>query len=141
MAFLRGDRFHTLQSADGTGFRSIAGLVAPPGGGLWLLADSGIVHIPESEIQSALAHPEHRVSYELFDLVSDLPEPLQHTGAYASGAIQDGDGLLWFATRSGAARWIHLIFTETLFHPQWQFDLSSPTKNRFLSLVLRSFPP
>ncbi len=44
------------------------------------------------------------MSYELFDLVSDLPEPLQHTGIYVSGAIQDGNGLLWFATRGGAAR-------------------------------------
>ena len=104
VAFLRGSRFHTLENADGAGFRSIAGLVAQPGGGLWLSADLGIVHIPESEIQSALDHPEHKVSYELFDLVSDLPEPLQHTGVYASGAIQDGDGMLWFATRSGAAR-------------------------------------
>jgi signal transduction histidine kinase/ligand-binding sensor domain-containing protein len=104
VAFLRGDRFHTLQSADGVGFRSIAGLVSQPGGGLWLSADLGIVHIPEREIQAALEDPEHKVSYELFDLVSDLPEPLQHTGIYASGAIQDGDELLWFATRTGAAR-------------------------------------
>jgi signal transduction histidine kinase/ligand-binding sensor domain-containing protein len=104
VAFLRGDRFHTLQSTDGAGFRSIAGLVAQPGGGLWLSADLGIVHIPESEIQLAFEHPEHKVSYELFDLVSDLPEPLQHTSVYASGSIQDGDGMLWFATRSGAAR-------------------------------------
>jgi signal transduction histidine kinase len=44
------------------------------------------------------------VTFELFDLVSDLPEPVQQVEAYSSGAIQAEDGTLWFATRNGAVR-------------------------------------
>jgi signal transduction histidine kinase len=52
-----------------------------------------------------IQHPEHKVSFELFDLVSDLTEPIQRKGeVYSSGAMQAEDGTLWFATRNGAVR-------------------------------------
>src|SRR6266478_3162144 len=74
-----GDRFQPLKKVDGSGFGSITGMVAPPNDGLWLSADVGVVHIPEPEIESALQHPEHGVSIEVFDLISDLPEQLQRS--------------------------------------------------------------
>ncbi len=104
LSYLRGDRFQPLKKVDGSGFGSITGMVAPPNDGLWLSADVGVVHIPEPEIESALQHPEHGVSIEVFDLISDLPEQLQRSGLYSSGAIRGDDGLLWFATRTGVAR-------------------------------------
>ena len=104
LSYLRGDRFQTLSRADGSPFRSITGMVAPPNDGLWLSADSGIVHIPVREIERALRDPEHGASSEVFDLISDLPEQLQRGGTYSSGAIRGDDGMLWFATRTGVAR-------------------------------------
>ena len=104
LSYLRGDRFQALSKADGSGFGSITGMVAPPNDGLWLSAESGIVHIPEPALERALQHPEQRATSEVFDLISDLPEQLQRFGVYSSGAIRGDDGLLWFATRTGVAR-------------------------------------
>lgn len=106
VAVLQGSRFRALTPAGGNDFGLITGIVATHHDGLWLAAGPGIVHIPEREIQTALQRPDYRVAYELFDLVSDLPEPLQRPGAllYSPGAIQSMDGMIWFATRSGAAR-------------------------------------
>ncbi|MGB6686481.1 MAG: two-component regulator propeller domain-containing protein [Terracidiphilus sp.] len=104
LAFLEGGRFHALQSAGDTAFTSVNGIVATRNDGLWLSTRSGIVHIPESEIKAVLQHPAHPVTFELFDLTSDLPEPIQRGEVYSSGAIQANDGGLWFATRNGAVR-------------------------------------
>jgi signal transduction histidine kinase/ligand-binding sensor domain-containing protein len=104
LAFLQGDRFHTLEAADGSRFNSITGIVAPAGDGLWLSAGPGIVHIPEREVRQALQRADYKVNYELFDLVSDLPEQVQKGRAsYSSSAIQGTDGRLWFATQGGVA--------------------------------------
>ena len=105
LAFLKGGHFHTVQSAEATGFTSVTGIVVTRNGDLWLSAGSGVVHIPASEIDTVIQHPEHKVTFELFDLVSDLPEPIQRRGeVYSSGAIQADDGSIWVATRSGAVR-------------------------------------
>jgi signal transduction histidine kinase/ligand-binding sensor domain-containing protein len=104
VAFLRGDRFYTLVGADGQNFGLITGIVASPSNGLWLAAGPGIVHVPEGEVQKVLRNPGYRVAYDLFDLVTDLPEQLQRAGVYSSGAIEGTDGILWFATRGGVAR-------------------------------------
>jgi PAS domain S-box-containing protein len=105
LAFLRGGRFHTVHSGESTGFTSVTGIVVTRNGDLWLSAGSGVVHIPASEIDTVIEHPEHKVTFDLFDLVSDLPEPIQRRGeVYSSGAIQADDGSLWFAIRGGAVR-------------------------------------
>jgi signal transduction histidine kinase/ligand-binding sensor domain-containing protein len=102
LAFFKDDRFHTLHTS-GSELGSVTGIVVRYDG-LWLSASPGIVHIPQSEVQRALQQPDYRVSYELFDLVSDLPEQLQRGGVFSSSVIESSDGLLWFATRSGVAR-------------------------------------
>jgi len=104
LSYLRGDRFKALTRADGHVFGSITGIVASPDDGLWLSADVGIVHISQTEIENALQHSGHGVTFEVFDLISDLPEQLQRGGTYSSGAIRGDDDLLWFATRAGVAR-------------------------------------
>jgi ligand-binding sensor domain-containing protein/signal transduction histidine kinase len=104
VAFLQGGRFHTLHSAGDTGFTTVTGIVVTRKDGFWLSMGSGIVHLPQSEIETVLQHPEHKVAFELFDLVSDLPEPIQRGEVYTPGAIRSTDGLLWFATRNGTVR-------------------------------------
>ena len=104
LAFLQGGHFHTVHSAESTGFTSVTGIVVTRNGDLWLSAGSGVVHIPASEIDTVIQHPEHKVTFDLFDLVSDLPEPTQRGEVYSSGAIQADDGSIWFAIRSGAVR-------------------------------------
>ena len=104
IAFLKDDSFHALTATDGNTFGLITGIVVAPNDGLWLAAGPGIVHISEQQIRSAFENPMHKVSYELFDLVSDLPEQLQRGGVYSSGVVRGSDGLLWFATRGGVAR-------------------------------------
>jgi hypothetical protein len=50
----------------------------------------------------ALESSHYKVKYETFDLVSDLPEPLE---MYPYTAAAEGtNGVLWFATASGVAR-------------------------------------
>jgi signal transduction histidine kinase/ligand-binding sensor domain-containing protein len=102
LALLRGDRFHTVRGAGSTGFGSVSGIVVVPSG-LWLSTTAGIVHVPESEMQRVSGDPEYQVNYEVFDLVSDLPEPLP-TRTSGEPAAVGSDGVLWFVTTNGVAR-------------------------------------
>lgn len=104
IAVLKTDRFYPMVGLDGSNFGLITGIIATAHHGLWLAAGPGIVHIPQHELQEFLQNTNHRVSYEVFDLMSDLPEPLQGGVGYSAGAIQDNEGFLWFATRRGVAR-------------------------------------
>ena len=104
LAFFQGGRFHTLKTADGGGLSTVTGIVAPPNDGLWVSASPGIVHIPDDEVQHALRKFDYQVNYQVFDMVSDLPDQLQREGTATSGVIQATDGVLWFATCRGAAR-------------------------------------
>ncbi|HEV2381068.1 MAG TPA: hypothetical protein VG206_14910 [Terriglobia bacterium] len=105
MTFLLGDRFHTVRSAEPTGFTSVTGLIVARKGDFWLSTGSGIVHIPGSEVEKVIRHPERKVIFELFDLVSDLHELLRPNDiVYAPGAIRADDGTVWFARRNGAVR-------------------------------------
>jgi PAS domain S-box-containing protein len=104
VAFFQGGRFHTLQIAEAISFTSVVGIVATRREGIWLSTGSGIVHIPEGEIEAVQRNPSHPVKFELFDLVSDLPDPIQRGDVYAPGAIQATDGSIWFTTQNGAVR-------------------------------------
>ncbi len=105
LAFMKDGRFHTVQLAGGIEIGLVTGIASPPGDGLWLSGGTGILHIPEAEVQRAVQNPAYKVNFEVLDLESDLPEQLQRsTTTYGSGVIQSGDGMLWFPTRGGAAR-------------------------------------
>ena len=104
LAVLREDRFVALRPADATSpFGSVSSLVATAQHGLWLNADARIVHLPQSEIDRLLSDPRHPVAFDTFDLISDLPEPLQdhHLG---ETVIEDRNGTLWFVTLHRVAR-------------------------------------
>lgn len=102
LAFLEGGRFHKVESVEPRGFSSIIGLVATRTDGIWLGTAAGIVHIPENEIETVVQHPDHKVAFELFDQISDTPDPIQRGVVYAPEAIQARDGGIWFAARDGA---------------------------------------
>jgi len=104
LSLLKDGQFHTIESSETTGFISVTGIVVVRDGGIWLSTGPGIVHIPEAEIRNVIHDPQHKVAFELFDVVSDLPEPIQRGQVYSSGAIQASDGMIWFATRHGAVR-------------------------------------
>jgi signal transduction histidine kinase len=105
LSFLQNGRFHTVHRPGGVGFVGVSGIVATRDGGIWLSTAPGIVHIPESEVTKLVQSPEHEVALELFDTISDLPEPIQRRGnVFSSGAIQANDGTLWFAARNGAVQ-------------------------------------
>jgi signal transduction histidine kinase/ligand-binding sensor domain-containing protein len=104
LSLFQNGGFRTIQSAEPTGFTSVNGIVATSNDGLWLSAASGIVHIPGGEVKKIIEHPEHKAAFELFDLVSDLPAPIQRGYVYSSAAIQANDGKIWFAARDSAIR-------------------------------------
>lgn len=105
LAFLQGGRFHPVRVKAGANFTGITGIVAVHNGGIWLSTNPGVVHVPEIEVANVVRNPEHVIAFELFDLISDLPEPLQSDpSSYASTAIQANDGAMWFATQNGAVR-------------------------------------
>jgi signal transduction histidine kinase/ligand-binding sensor domain-containing protein len=102
LAYFRDGRFQTLESADPSGFGGASAIIPVRGDGLWLNRPSGVVHIPQRELDQALRDPKHAINVESFDLVSDLPE-LPLLGPMAS-AVRDSAGILWFATPRGVAR-------------------------------------
>jgi signal transduction histidine kinase/ligand-binding sensor domain-containing protein len=104
LALLCGNRFRQLRGSDGTDFGVVTGLVATLGHGLWLTATAGIVHIFEDEVQKALKDPGHPLKYEVFDVVSDLPEPPNSLALYIKPVVGGSDGVLWIATTGGVAR-------------------------------------
>ncbi|MDQ1469855.1 MAG: hypothetical protein QOJ99_1335, partial [Bryobacterales bacterium] len=102
LAYFRDGRFQTLESADPAGFGGVSAIIPVRGDGLWLNRPSGIVHIPQGELDLALRDTRHAINVENFDLISDLPE-LPLLGPMAS-AVRDAGGILWFATPRGVAR-------------------------------------
>jgi signal transduction histidine kinase/ligand-binding sensor domain-containing protein len=105
LAVLQDDRFQTVRIAGIGGFGSVTGILVVKSG-VWLSTGSGIVHIPEQEVQRLMRDPAYPVTPEVLDLVSDLPEPLQtrNGGEAFNAAVEGTDGLLWFVTTNGVVR-------------------------------------
>jgi signal transduction histidine kinase/streptogramin lyase len=121
IAFFQGDKFHTVKAEDGSTFADVDRIVATALDGVWLSAHQGIVHIPESEIEHVIRDPSYKVKYDTFDQLSDLPDPLQSAGSGYVSAVQDSDGLLWFATRNGVARIDPRKISKNLLAPAVSF--------------------
>jgi signal transduction histidine kinase/ligand-binding sensor domain-containing protein len=102
LAMLHGERFHRVQVADGGDFGYVS-TVVPTEDGVWLSAGAGIVHISGAEVQQLVRAPDYRIRYDVFDLESDLPDPLafvSNSRQLITGA-ESGDGVLWFLTNRG----------------------------------------
>lgn len=104
-ALLHGDRFHPVDHSvpSALGLGVVTGSV-PASGGLWLTTTTGIGHVPSTELERLSADPTARITVELFDLVSDLPEPIRFAHRHFQRGTEAGDGVLWFVTQSGIAR-------------------------------------
>ena len=104
LAVLRDTRFIPARQAHAESpLGSVSSLVATAQHGLWLNADARIVHLPQSEIDRLLSDPGHQVAFDTFDLISDLPEPLQDH-QMGETVIEDRNGTLWFVTQHRVAR-------------------------------------
>ena len=104
LAVLRDGRFVALRQADSASpLGSVTGLVATEHHGLWLNAGARIVHLPQREIDQVLSDPTRPVRFDEFDLISDLPEPLQDH-QFGETVIEDRNGTLWFVTQHHVAR-------------------------------------
>src|SRR3984893_6623813 len=64
LAYFRDGRFQTLESADPGGFGGASAIIPVRGDGLWLNRPSGIVHIPQRELDLALRDTKHAISVE-----------------------------------------------------------------------------
>jgi signal transduction histidine kinase/ligand-binding sensor domain-containing protein len=104
LAFFDGNRLRRIIPADAETFDSVLGVEETSGGSLWLAEKRGVIEIPATEVQEALADSSYRVKYRLFDTFDGLPGRLAGQGSLLREA-QGTDGVLWFAASDGIA-WI-----------------------------------
>ncbi|MBS7456870.1 sensor histidine kinase [Coralloluteibacterium stylophorae] len=84
----------------GDAFSGISGIVATPGGDLWLNGARGILHLPAAERPYLFDAQGRRPAYARFDFLDGVPGiPAQFRPIPT--AARTGDGRLWFATTSG----------------------------------------
>jgi ligand-binding sensor domain-containing protein len=95
LAYFKGGQFQTVEATEGGGFTNIAAIISTPTDGLWFSNGVGIVHFPASELALALRDASHKTRSEIFDLVSDLPEPTQSFMLHHTSAARGSDGILW----------------------------------------------
>jgi signal transduction histidine kinase/ligand-binding sensor domain-containing protein len=101
LAFYDGSRFQPVIPVDAQTLGILWGIEEDHDGGLWLGEYSGVVHVPENEIQHFLRDSSYRVRCERFDSLDGLPGMFRAvTGAQES---QGTDGKIWFVTNSGLA--------------------------------------
>jgi signal transduction histidine kinase/ligand-binding sensor domain-containing protein len=104
VAWMADDAFHPLAFTGSLAPTGVSGLVSAADGSLWLHATQGVVRVAASELDAAFAHPEHAVSYRLFDSSDGLPGPPTAIPPIYSAAAGT-DGRLWFST-AGGVTWI-----------------------------------
>jgi len=104
-ALLHGDRFQPVNASPGSNLALgvVTGTV-PTSNGLWLTTTTGIGHVAAGEVERLSVDPAARIRVELFDLVSDLPDPLRYVARPFRWATEAGDGVLWFVTQGGVAK-------------------------------------
>jgi len=102
LAFEKDDHFHVVMNDGGQDFGAVADIVSTEDG-LWLSTAAGIVHIRDPEVTRVVGDPSHRVRYDLFDLVSDLPEPLLARRRFLA-ATEGQNRAVWFVTNNGIAK-------------------------------------
>jgi signal transduction histidine kinase/streptogramin lyase len=102
LAGLGVDGFRNLDKGNQDIFNGISGIVEDVNQNLWVNGTRGIIRIMTSELELALADPEHAPEYTLFDAEDGLPGVALQAIA-TSTAARSNDGLLWFSTNQGIA--------------------------------------
>lgn len=100
IALLIGTDFIQLNECSGATIGFVTGLVRNHSG-LWLASTRGITFVPGNVIDNFRRTKQCIAPLQRFDTSTGLPEDLQATAGYASSAIADAHGLLWFTTRNG----------------------------------------
>jgi signal transduction histidine kinase/streptogramin lyase len=117
LAFFDGNRLRRISPADAETFDSVLGAEETASGSLWLAEQRGVIEIPATEVQKALADSSYRVKYRLFDAFDGLPGRLAGQATLLREA-QGTDGVLWFAASDGIASLDPAnIFTNQLTPP------------------------
>jgi signal transduction histidine kinase/ligand-binding sensor domain-containing protein len=98
---LHGDRFQTLSASSADAFSGITGVIVGASGDLWINGNRGVVRMKSGALADALARPEAKPRYELYDVHDGLPGYAQQNEN--ASAVQAPDGRLWFATNHGIA--------------------------------------
>jgi signal transduction histidine kinase/ligand-binding sensor domain-containing protein len=96
LALFEGNRFRTVASKDGPGFRMITGIVELANGDVWVQGAAGIARVPAAEIRRAANDTSYRVNAEWLDYRDGL-DGAPGVGPLPS-MIQTSDGRLWFGT-------------------------------------------
>ncbi len=138
LAFFDGNRFRRIIPADAETFGFVMRVEETSNGSLWLAESRGVIEIPATEVQKALADPSYRVKYRIFDSFDGLPGVLSSASIHPR-EIQGTDGRLWFAASNGIA-WVDPanISTNAVPPPNSEWQTSrftgksrpAPTNNR-----------
>jgi signal transduction histidine kinase/ligand-binding sensor domain-containing protein len=121
IAIFTGDGFRQLLAVEGAEPQGISGIVSSRDRDLWLNGARGVLRVPASEIERALAAPTYRFQTETFDFrdgVSGGAAQLRPTPT----AIADSAGRLWFATDSNLVSVDPSAFSRQQAAPQMAIE-------------------
>jgi signal transduction histidine kinase/ligand-binding sensor domain-containing protein len=99
VAVLRDGRFELLDFADRASSRGVGGIVESDNGDLWLNAQSGVVHVPAAELETALKKDRYAMRSELV-VEGEFVGPVKLRDGKSTTA-RDSEGKLWFVTLNG----------------------------------------
>jgi signal transduction histidine kinase/ligand-binding sensor domain-containing protein len=101
LEILDGNRFRHLRLADNAPIRLVTGLLQQEGGDVWVNEASGILHIGAEEIRKAQSEPRAEMKFTLYDF-RDGVDDMSPAFRPRPTIVDDGDGYLYFATRTSA---------------------------------------
>ena len=99
-----GSRFVPMHPANRGQFSDVTGVIATHGHGLWMAESTGIVFVPEEELDHFRRDASYRVVCRTFGALDGLPLQLQNS-AMSPTVVEGLDGRLWVATATGVV-WI-----------------------------------
>ncbi|WNG49562.1 ATPase [Archangium minus] len=104
MAAFDGRRFRPLVATRPDVLTGVTGLLRTRDGTLWVNGNAGAVRISANDLRRALAEPDFRMPFELFDMLDGMPGAAQQVRPLPT-LVEGTDGKLWFAATDGLA-WI-----------------------------------
>lgn len=108
VAFFDGHRFQSLHLPDNGLFDNIYAILAVPsktptnedGYDLWLHGKGGIFQLSATELERAMADPQHQIRYRTYEVMAGLAND-PHQVLPLPTAVRSKDGRLWFSTSNG----------------------------------------
>ncbi|PTL80714.1 sensor histidine kinase [Vitiosangium sp. GDMCC 1.1324] len=102
MAVFDGRRFRPLAATRQDVLTGVTGLLRTRDGTLWVNGNAGAVRISADALRRALAEPDFRMPFELFDMEDGMPGAAQQIRPLPT-LVEGTDGRLWFAATNGLA--------------------------------------